>query len=66
MGVPGLRRKAVREVRTYGAIGRCTCSACHRGIEVVFNFCPWCGAELIRTEYMEVAKHGRDGGSRTA
>ena len=53
--------KAIREVRTYGAIGRCTCSLCHWRIDVIDLYCKRCGARLIKTEYKEVGKHGRDG-----
>jgi len=59
MGVPGLRKRAVREVRTYGAVGRCTCSLCHWRIDAIDAYCRRCGAELVRTEYVEVGKHGR-------
>lgn len=43
-------RKAIRKVRTYGAIGRCNCSACNWAIEQYDRFCRRCGAELVGTE----------------
>ena len=44
-------RKAIRKVRTYGAIGRCNCSVCNWAIDQYDRFCRRCGAELAGTEY---------------
>ena len=57
-----MRRKATRVIRTYGAVGRCTCSECNWRIDPYDNFCRRCGSELVKTEYREVGKDGRDGG----
>lgn len=54
-----MRRKAIREVRTYGAIGRCTCSLCHWRIDVIDLYCKRCGAKFVGTEYREVASARR-------
>ena len=61
-----MSKRAVREVRTYGAVGRCTCSLCHWRIDAIDAYCRRCGARLVKTEYMEVAKHGRGEGEGQA
>ena len=47
-------RTATRQVRTYGAIGRCNCSECKFSVEVSDAYCRECGAKFIGTDYEKV------------
>lgn len=42
---------ATRKVTSYGAIGRCNCSACNWCVDPFDAYCRRCGARFVGTEY---------------
>jgi len=44
-------RTATRKVISYGAIGRCNCSACNWCVDPFDAYCRRCGARFVGTEY---------------
>ena len=45
---------ATRQVRAYGAIGRCNCSECKFSVGVGDKYCRECGAMFVGTDYAKV------------